>query len=368
MTAPRRDRDQLRRRRDRESMGRASRPAMARVGPMVAVPSLLREHGVDPSVLLAEFGLESRFLDDPDNLIPLAARTRFLDRCAEAAQCPHFGLLIGQRAGISAFGVVGFLIQSAPDVRAAIRIGAEHYRLQNPYAVTNFEERGRFASLSFASLQPGSADVTQLLDIAIATMFGILRTLCGNHFRPTEVRVAHARPRSIVPFRRFFQSPLSFDAPETGMVFDRHWLDRRLASADPLLHLMMQHRAAELEQLYGQDVASQVHRMLPALVAARSVSVRRTAENLGLTVRTLNRRLADEGTSFAELRDEVRYSIARQLLQGTRMPANRIADHLGFANPSAFTAAFLRWSGTGPASWRATQGMPGRDDAAASVP
>lgn len=328
---------------------------MARLGPLMSVPSVLRDQGVDPAPVLAELRLDLAFFDDPDNLLPLAQRSKLLDRCVEVTHCAHFGLLVGQTAGLSTMGVVGFLVQSAPSVREGLRLGTQHYRLQNPYAVSLFVESGPFASVSFASLQAGEWNPTQIVDVAVAAMFNMVRSLCGSQWQATEIHFAHARPKNIAPYRLFFRTPLVFDAADSGLVFASQWLDRRLSSADPLLHLMMKQRASELESLFREDVASQVRRMLPSMVTTRSASADRAAGNLGLNVRTLNRRLADEGTSFMRLRDEVRYSIARQLLQGSRMPASEIAFHLGYANAGAFTVAFERWSGLAPAKWRASK-------------
>jgi AraC-like DNA-binding protein len=256
--------------------------------------------------------------------------------------------------------VVGFLMQSAADVRTALKIGMHHLRLHSPNTSAELTEGASFASVSVAFLQPDTAGQVQTLDLSIAMMFNVMRTLCGHHWHPTEVRLAHARPRNVAPFRQFFHAPLVFDAAETGLVFAGRWLGKPLASADPLLHLMMQERVSELERLSRGDLASQLRRLLPALLSERVASAALAATRLGLGVRTLNRRLADEGTSFMKLRDEARYSIARQLLEGTRLPAGQIADHVGYANASAFTAAFRRWSGMGPAQWRASRNRPSR--------
>jgi AraC-like DNA-binding protein len=79
------------------------------------------------------------------------------------------------------------------------------------------------------------------------------------------------------------------------------------------------------------------------------------AKRFCLDPRTLRRRLADEGTSFMQLREEACRGLACQLLEGTRMPANEIAAQIGYSNPSAFTRAFRRWTGIGPAQWRAAK-------------
>jgi AraC-like DNA-binding protein len=230
----------------------------------------------------------------------------------------------------------------------------------NPSTTVELVDDGSFAALSYIILQPGLDNPDQLLDMAVAIEFNVMRALCGHHWQPSEVRFAHVRPRNVAPFRQFFQAPLLFDASETAVVFAGEWLDRPLPGADPLLHSMMQHHVSELQLHSGENLTSQLRRMLPSLVTARSASVAVAARRVGLTVRTLNRHLAAEGTSFMQLLDEARYSIARQLLQGTSMRANQITDRLGYANPSAFTRAFHRWSGVAPAEWRASKGRRSR--------
>lgn len=103
-------------------------------------------------------------------------------------------------------------------------------------------------------------------------------------------------------------------------------------------------------------MVGQLRRVLPWLLTTRNVSLAAAAKAVGLSARTLNRRLADEETSFTELRDEVCFAIASQLLESTRMPVGEVATLLGYANLSEFTRAFTRWSGMGPAQWRAARG------------
>ncbi len=93
-----------------------------------------------------------------------------------------------------------------------------------------------------------------------------------------------------------------------------------------------------------------------AVAAAKAQLIE--AERIGLGARTLSRRLAVEGASFRQLREEACYTLACQFLESTHLPANEIADLLGYANPSAFTRAFYRWTGMGPAQWRASRCGP----------
>jgi AraC-like DNA-binding protein len=328
---------------------------MLRVATTMAVPALLLEHGADPVPLLAEFGLEPADFEDPENRIRYSTVTQLLQRCTEITRCPHFGLLVGQRAGTSALGAVGFLMQSSPTVRTALEILVRHLWVHSPSVAVTLVEDGPFATLAVTFQGTVLEGLVPYLDMGNAIICNIMRGLCGHHWQATEVRFAHGRPRNMAPFRQFFQAPLRFDTGETAVVFAESWLDRPLPSADPLLHTMMQQRVNELASMADDHVSSQLRRILPSLVTSHSDSLAVAAKRVGLATRTLNRRLAAEGTSYLQLREETRYIIARQLLTGTRMPANQVADRLGYANSSAFTRAFRQWSGEAPAAWRAAK-------------
>ena len=320
----------------------------------MSVPAALGKHGIDAAPVLAEFGLEPALFLDPENTIAFREVGRLFARCAEVARCPHFALLVGQRASFSSLGAVGFLMQSAPDVRTALHEMSRHYRAHNPNAAIVVVEEASFATFGYAILHAGIEAEEHILDFALAIGLNIMQAMCGPDWYPIEMRFAHARPRDLTPYR-FFRSVLRFDEGKSALVFARHWMDRRPRGADPLLHMMMTRRLGEIEAHYNEDLADQVRRILPALVAAHTNSLAVAAKRLGLGVRTLNRRLAEEGTSFMQLREEVSQVIACQLLESTHMPANEIADFLGYANPSAFTRAFNRWEGATPTQWRASK-------------
>lgn len=317
---------------------------------------MLRERGVDPVPLLAVCHLAPAYFEEPDNPIPFATMGRILGLCAERSLCPHFGLLVGERCGISALGAVGYLAQSAPDVRSALAALTSRYRSHNPGASLSLGVEGSSVSLRYRILSLDVESREQILDGAMAIAFNIMRVLCERNWVPSEVRFAHARPSDFEPFRRFFQADLTFDAEETELIFPAHWLDRVLPSADPRLNRMMLQRLGANDAIAAESMAEALRRMLPGAQTAHDASRTVMAGRVGMGVRTLNRRLAAEGTSFVKLRDETRYAVARQLLENTRIPVTQIGYHLGYANPSGFTRAFLRWSGVDPSTWRENSG------------
>jgi len=326
---------------------------MVRIGPYMTVPVLLQERGIDPAPLLAEFDLEPGHFLNPENKIPFREAGRLFARCAEISGCPHFGLLVGQRASFSSLGAVGFLMESSPDVRTALHDLSRHYGVHNPNSAVTVVEEKSFVVLRYTILQSDIEALEHILDFAMAIGLNLMQAMCGPDWHPIEVRFAHARPRDLAPYQ-LFRSVLRFDDGETALVFARHWMDQRPRGADPLLHMMMAHRVSDIEAHSSEDLAGQVRRMLPALVLEHTATLAVVAKHLELGLRTLNRRLAAGGTTFMHLREEASQAIACQLLESTRMPVTEIAGFLGYANPGAFTRAFCRWAGVPPTQWRAS--------------
>ncbi len=318
----------------------------------------MREFGLAPVLVLAEFGLTPAHFEDPENTIAFTTEGRLLGRCTELTRCPHFGLLTGQREGLSMFGALGFLVQSAPDLRSALDIAARHYQVHNPDAAVAIVEEGSFVTFRYTILRKEIDASAQILDEAMAIAFNVMRTLCGQNWLPNEVLFAHARPPDLAPFRQFFRAALRFDQDQTALVFGRHWLATVPPGSDPLLHRMMAERVRDIESHFGENLVSELRRMLPTLVKEHRASLAVVAQLFGFGARTLNRRLAAEGSSFLQLREEACATLACQLLENTGTPVSDIAYLPGYANASACTRAFHRWTGMGPAQWRASRRRP----------
>jgi len=133
----------------------------------------------------------------------------------------------------------------------------------------------------------------------------------------------------------------------------RVWLDRSIPADDPELIRLLQRQVSTLETKHTGNLVAQVREALRAAILAGYAGEERIAALLSLHKRTLHRRLVDEGTQFRVLDAECRYDIARQFLEHSDLAIADVAETLGYAETSAFTRAFRRWSGTTPARWRA---------------
>jgi AraC-like DNA-binding protein len=337
---------------------RASRRQVAeptvRIGTFAALPAVLRSLDADPEKLLAEAGVDLERFDNPDNRISFSLRARMIAHCAARTACPHFGLLVGEQTGLDSLGFVGLLTRSSPDVQAALRSLERYWHFHARGAVTTLAVAGHLATLSYEIYQPRTEAVDQTGDGAVAVMFNILRELCGPEWMPVEVRFAHREPKNAAPFRRFFLAPLRFDAEQYSVVFSATWLKHRLPDISPELRRLLQQQVDKLEARSGDDFPAQVRSVLRTSLVTGHSAADQVAVLFSVNRRTMNRRLGAFGIGFQVLVDETRFEIARQMLEDSSMSVIEIATLLDYADASAFTRAFRRWSGTTPAQWRAT--------------
>jgi len=320
---------------DRENH-RASLNGSVRVGPLLGIPTVVRELGHDPESILADADLSPAEFSDPDNEIPYLIADRLLSRCVAVTQCEHFGLLVGERAGPSSLGVAGFLLQHAPDVGTALRDLVHHLDLHDSGGIPMLIIRNDITMLGYAIHQAGTQATDQIYDLSIAVACNIMRGLCGENWNPVEVLLSHRPPQELAPYGRFFRAPLRFDAEQSAIAFPTWWLNRKVAAADALLHQHLEKEASELRSHRETDIVSDLRKLLLKSLLNRTCSIDNIARQLCIHERTLHRRLREQGTGFRQELEQVRHELARQLLAETAIPVKKIATSLGYTDASAF--------------------------------
>ncbi len=327
-----------------------------RVGPLMPIPALLAERGIDPASVLERVGLDVRLFDDPEHRVSFYALGKLLEACAEVTGCRHFGLLIGQRFRMEALGVLGQLMRNAPSVREALRIATVHLQIHDRGAVALALDAGEGQTVLGYALYAGqTAAAAQILDGAIAMQYLLLRELCSRSWAPRLIQLSHSRPAEPAPLQQFFGVPIEFNAKLSGIVFDSRWLDRPIAGADPDAFAAVT-RAIQADPSQSMSsFAAQVRRSLQAMIFAGSASSANVARLSGLHERTLRRRLREEGATVRGLSSEVRRDLAQHLLRDTDLPVSEVAAMLRYSDVTVFSRAFRGWTRASPHEWRARQ-------------
>jgi AraC-like DNA-binding protein len=339
----------------RPAVRHASHPATAHISGVAAIPAVLESLGASPAELFADADIDLALFDDPENLISLADLGRLVKLCVARTGCQHFGLLVGQRGGLQSLGLVGLVVRFSPDVATALRRLGQYMHLYHGGQITALVEEEGAAVLTYDIYEPGTEAVDQIGDGALAILFNVMRALCGPDWLPREVQLARSKPADVQPFRRFFRAPLRFDAEHEALAMSAHWLTRRLPDVDVGLQRLLQGQIDALEARHADDFPELVRSVLRTGLLTGHASADQVAALFSMHSRTLTRRLEAFCTSFRTLVDEGRFEIARQMLQNTSLDVQEIATALDYADASAFTRAFRRWSGTTPAAWRTKQ-------------
>jgi AraC-like DNA-binding protein len=339
--------------RGRNGQDRPATGGDMRVGPILAVPSLLAERGLDPVRVFATVGLDPSLVDDPENRITFRDLGRLFAACADATGCPHFGLMAVERYGPDSLGAIGHQMRNSPTVGEALRNVQLHLHLNDRGAVLFFHyldpER---VALCYTIFWHDTHVTSLIYDAALAVAHKALCELCGPGWKPLAVQFAHRKPATTLPYRRFFGVRPEFDAQRCAIVFASSWLDHPIAGTDSALRDSMERAVRHLEASEPDSLAVQVRRALYPMVLSGTATLADTTRLFSMHERTMRRRLEADGTTFQQLLNEARFEVAQQLLSDTRLAAAEIAAILGYSNPGAFSRAFRGWSGSTPRRWR----------------
>jgi AraC-like DNA-binding protein len=313
---------------------------------------MLREAGLDAEAILAEHDLPPDALDDPERLISAVRLGALLETCIARTGWEDFGLRVGAQGGLEVLGLVGDLVRTAATVGQALRGLILNLHLHDRVGTAHLDVTGQSASFGYTNYRFGPPGTVHINTAAMAIAVNIVRELCGPRLVINEVRLACREPRDPSPYRRFFRAPVRFNADDALFTFPAHWLASPVARQDRRKWDELTRYLEALAATSDDDLRDQLKRLLRVLLVHESGSEEHVARHFALHRRTLNRRLHALGTSFHAVVQETRFAIACQLLNDTDMTALQIAAALDYADASAFTRAFKRWSGTTPQGYR----------------
>lgn len=329
---------------------------------VVGIAAAGRARGLDVESLLATVGIDPACLDDPDARIPIEQEEALWTEMACVADDPFFGLHAQRSIPPGTIDVLDYAVRSSPTLRDAFRSLVRYNRLVHDVAEFELVESGDEARLTQRFRGDPRGASWQVADYSLGGLLTVCRELVGDDWTPLSVTISHASPPDPAPYRALFGISPRFDGDVNELVVPRDLLDRRIAGADPLLHdVLRRHADALLARLpRTEDLAGQVRDLLARDLAQGEPRIESVAKRLGVNVRTLQRRLADGGSSFQDVLDEVRHDLALRLLDERRVAVAEVGYLLGYSEPSAFHRAFKRWTGTTPDRWR--HGRAGKQD------
>jgi AraC-like DNA-binding protein len=340
----------------------AQRPGTTSVRLVWPFIALARTNGHDVSHVAAQLGLTAAELEDPETRVPQERIAVLLNGAIERSGIRDIGLLAARYVDGAHLGIGEYLARTRPTLRAAIEGLARYLPLLGDGAGFAFEQRGdRVVSRLWFHPELSIHEAAYEFVVAISVLSA--RRITGlPQLAPLEVHFMHPRPADVSRHAALFRCPVHFDAEATQTVMSAEFLEMRMASAEPALSALLERQADEMMERLPRDgaVASRVRLLLGGDVPLRAATAERIAQRLGMSVRTLARRLDDEATSYRELLDEARKKLALQELERGRRSIVEIADRLGFASSQSFQRAFKRWTGRAAGRHRKQTRVTGR--------
>jgi AraC-like DNA-binding protein len=317
----------------------------------------LGQLGVARDALLREAKVDERQLRDPDGRIPLSAVERLWRVAAERVPDPAFGLRVGGETSVREWGLVGYAAAYSSTLGSALKRFAHYSRVVSDALVVKIDAE-RDATWVRLDVQPALRAFRPAVDARLAALMAACREMAGAPITPLLVQLSYREPADVKEYERFFGAPLEFGALASSFLLRSEDLGRRLAMADTTLVGYLETLADEKLASIGAErtLAERVRRTLWTELSEQAPTLEGVASALGMSARTLQRQLRQEGVTFARVLAELRREMAPALLRDGRNGVSEVAFLLGYEDPSAFRRAFQRWFGRSPRSFRNVSG------------
>lgn len=316
--------------------------------------------GLDPLRAVRQVGLDQSCLLAPDHRVPETSLAAMLEMSARSGAHAAPGLLIGQAWRLADFGVISVLLQQQPTLHAMVAQLQRYRHLISDSVLLDVIDNGDAALIELRLLTARGDPGRHAMELALAVLLSLCRTVLGARWLPRSVHFSHAAPPSVREHQAVFGPQLEFSAGLDAIVLSHGDLHRSNPAGDAALS----HYAEELlDRLPRPEAAAgsfthEVRRALHLLLPRGEHGIEPISRRLGTSARTLQRQLERSGATFQGLLDDARRELALRYLDQRGYSVSQIAALLGFAETSAFSRWFAQQFGQAPSRWR---GLPAEE-------
>ncbi len=324
--------------------------AIASYGHIIA--TTLDELGVDSEPVFVDAGVRPSTSVDPLHRLSNRDISRLFEASVQATGDPYFGLLVGRNVQPSIMHAFGLGVLASTTLNDFLDRIANYYRLVSRAAKFKHRETDGHTILYAEDMRDNVCDETA--DAWAVVMVRLMRLLYQREINPVWIELLRPCPEpGDKPYVDIFKCPVRFNCSELRIAMDSSIMDRRLPGASPELAQYNDQIAMRyLEKLDEQNLSNRVRSMIVSQLATGKVSKLRIADQLHMGPRSLQLKLAAEDTTFQDILDTTRQSLAQSYIEQSGLSITEIAFLLGFADASNFTRAFKRWSGKSPSEYR----------------
>jgi AraC-like DNA-binding protein len=309
--------------------------------------------GLDSLALSRAAGMDPQLMDDPNARYPLTVTTRFWELAVQASGDPALGLRVSRFVSPTTFHALGYALVASGSLREVFERIVRYHPVVSDALVMSFERVEDRYEFRFRVPDGSPMPANEAMDAFAAIYVRTCRNRLGRHYAPLAVHLMRPQPDDPQPWHDVFRAPLFFAATENLLSFACDDFDSHLDDANPELarhnETVLNRTLEQLSALtWERKVRDAIERQLPD----GEPTAERIAHALHLSLRSLQRHLADEGCRYDLLLNQCRQNLALQHMRDPASSLTEIAYLLGFADTSSFSRAFKRWTGMTPSQYR----------------
>ena len=342
-----------------------SRPRSPRLGALPtasggiarAAYAKVLEAEIEAEALLRASGLTAAQIKNPQARIPVRAQVAFLDEAAAVLEEDFLGFELARSVDLRELGLLYYVLASSEDLNAALtRLTRLSTILNEGARITYREVHDDAAAVTFDYVGVKRVNDRHQMEFFVTILLRLCRALTGRELIPAEVTFKHRRQDLPARVKAFFDCKIEFGSRHDRLVLRTAAKSNAIVNADPYLHkLLLEYCDEILARRRKKSGAwrTKVENAVAPLLPHGEANVEEVAKQLGVSRRTLTRRLAAEKVSFADMLKELRLGLARKYLAEPEMQVTEVAWLLGYKGTSAFSHAFKHWTGASPSRRRA---------------
>jgi AraC-like DNA-binding protein len=318
-----------------------------------------RREGVDLPPLLRRIGLTVRDIEDETKRLSVAVQIEALNLIAQALDDRLLGFHLALEMDLRRTGFLYYAAASSPHLGEALR-GIERCSIMFNEGVKLQVASGEDLRVDFSYAGVSRRSDRHQIEAWTTAVVRCCREITGRALQPAAVRIMHPRIPESTRIDSYFGRAVAFGAPADDLSFAGEAAKQPVVTADRYLHkLVTEHCVAALARRRTRGpIQTDVENAIAGLLPHGHTRLTDVAKKLGVAPRTLRRKLAAESVTFAGILEQLRFALARHYLEEQDLPISRIAWLLGYAEVSAFSHAFRRWSGRTPRADRSRRQRP----------
>ena len=318
---------------------------------------VMGEHGFGIETVLRGTGLDGRSVDDPRTRTSIG---QYLVACANVVRLtadPNIPFIVGKRMHLSAYGAYGFALLCSATVRESFNLAVQYHALATPTIKIAWYETVDYFTWVVPRQIPvdASPEVKRFLVAQqLAQHYLHVKEIVGPDCTPLRATLALTSAGDDEVFEQHLECPVSFGHTSNELIYTRSILDQIPQMTNRVTAALMRENCESLLEESDElsDVPGEVFRRMMEK-PGEFPTMEDIASGMGMTPRTLRRRLFAKNKSFSDIFDDVRKALALEYLKATNITVEEVAELLGFADPANFRKSFKRWTGKRPSECRA---------------